>query len=952
MYEHYLSAADIAIQLRAISRGETSGTVLDCMAHGLPVIINQNGSMAELDPNATMQLPDQFSVTQLTEALETLYQSHQMRASIGSNAQMHIEVAHSPDTCAQLYTDAIEDFYQQKKALQLDFYSALKPYLQTLSDSDLIQLANSIAQNFPNKKAQRTLFVDVSVVARESFKTDSQASVTALTLELLSNPPYGLRIEPIYLSEVSGKWLYYSARSYSSQLLNMPDHWLADEPAEFNDEDIFLGLDFAGDSVFKAAQQGLYRHLQDIGVHTAFVVYDLTPVLFKAFYSSATGASLTEWLQAICQADTAVCSSQTASNDLRHWLEQHEPQRLADLNIQHFNLGTDSTSSTQSTDWSVHEEQVLEQLKSQPSFLMVGAVEPRNGQWQTLKAFEQLWAQGYNANLVIVGKKGELIDEFATELNQHPEFNQRLFWLTDSSEEYLSALYAASACLIAAAYCEGLGLPLIEAAKQQLPIIARDLPIFREIAQQHAFYFDSQEPDHLATALTEWISLYQADKHPKSIEMSWLTWQASTQQLLDILIPNSSAKSLQTSALTSDSEQSTKRLLIDLSATCRHDLKTGIERVARALLLAFIENPPEGYSVAPVYLSEQGSTWHYRYAYSYLANIQNQATTTQDHAVEPCKGDVILGLDISGDMLTQAASSGLFKRYKAAGVSTFFMVHDLLPINMPEVFPPNAKNGHTRWLQTVIAMDGAVCVSKSVAQDLGDWFKDQPNTHKNPDFLIKYSHHGADVANSSPSTGLPEHADEVLKQLGQRPSFVMVGTLEPRKGYLQAVQAFDKLWQQGVEANLVIVGHEGWKGLDDHMRRDIPETVQYLRTHPELNKHLFWLEGISDEFLEKVYAASSCLIAASYGEGFGLPLIEAAQKNIPIIARDIPVFREVAGEYAHYFTANNAEEFANAMLAWLKLYSENQHTLSNEMPWLNWQQSAENLHKNLLEYLG
>ncbi len=136
------------------------------------------------------------------------------------------------------------------------------------------------------------------------------------------------------------------------------------------------------------------------------------------------------------------------------------------------------------------------------------------------------------------------------------------------------------------------------------------------------------------------------------------------------------------------------------------------------------------------------------------------------------------------------------------------------------------------------------------------------------------------------------------------------------------------------------------------MRRDIPETVEYLRTHPELNRHLFWLEGISDEFLEKVYAASSCLIAASYGEGFGLPLIEAAQKNIPIVARDIAVFREVAGEYAHYFTANNAEEFASAMLTWLKLYDQNQHTLSNEMPWLNWQQSAENLHKNLLDYLG
>lgn len=44
--------------------------------------------------------------------------------------------------------------------------------------------------------------------------------------------------------------------------------------------------------------------------------------------------------------------------------------------------------------------------------------------------------------------------------------------------------------------------------------------------------------------------------------------------------------------------------------------------------------------------------------------------------------------------------------------------------------------------------------------------------------------------------------------------------------------------------------------------------------------------------------SSTCLIAASFGEGFGLPLIEAAQHGLPIMARDIAVFREVAKEYA------------------------------------------------------
>ena len=109
----------------------------------------------------------------------------------------------------------------------------------------------------------------------------------------------------------------------------------------------------------------------------------------------------------------------------------------------------------------------------------------------------------------------------------------------------------------------------------------------------------------------------------------------------------------------------------------------------------------------------------------------------------------------------------------------------------------------------------------------------------------------------------------------------MVGTIEPRKEHAQTLAAFEQLWEEGVNANLIIVGQQGW--LVDAFGSNV-------RHHPELSKRLFWLEGISDEYLEKVYKTSTCLIAASEGEGFGLPLIEAAQHKLPIIARDIPVF--------------------------------------------------------------
>ena len=83
------------------------------------------------------------------------------------------------------------------------------------------------------------------------------------------------------------------------------------------------------------------------------------------------------------------------------------------------------------------------------------------------------------------------------------------------------------------------------------------------------------------------------------------------------------------------------------------------------------------------------------------------------------------------------------------------------------------------------------------------------------------------------------------------------------------------------EINLVIVGKEGWQ---------VESLVSRLNNLPEMNNHLYWLAGISDAYLIMVYETSTCLVAVSYGEGFGLPLIEAAQKYLHIIASIYPCF--------------------------------------------------------------
>ncbi len=245
---------------------------------------------------------------------------------------------------------------------------------------------------------------------------------------------------------------------------------------------------------------------------------------------------------------------------------------------------------------------------------------------------------------------------------------------------------------------------------------------------------------------------------------------------------------------------------------------------------------------------------------------------------------------------------------------------------------------HAEWLHVISQFDGAICISRSVANELTDWQLARGLKRLRP-FKIGWFHLGADIENSFPTRGLPDDANNVLEELARRPTFVTVGTVEPRKGQAHVLGAFELLWRANIDANIVIVGKQGWM---------VEALVSNVRHHPELSKRLFRLEGISDEYLEKVYEASTCLIAASEGEGFGLPLIKAAQHKLPIIARDIPVFHEVAGEHAFYFQGMEPANLADALKDWLNLHATNQHPKSDGMPWLTWKESAQQLINAIL----
>jgi glycosyltransferase involved in cell wall biosynthesis len=171
------------------------------------------------------------------------------------------------------------------------------------------------------------------------------------------------------------------------------------------------------------------------------------------------------------------------------------------------------------------------------------------------------------------------------------------------------------------------------------------------------------------------------------------------------------------------------------------------------------------------------------------------------------------------------------------------------------------------------------------------------------------------------------------------PSFLMVGTIEPRKGHGQALAAFESLWERGTEVALVIAGSQGWLSED---------FVERVSTHPEAGKRLFWCQAPSDGELARLYRSCSCLLAASMGEGYGLPIREAARQGSAILARDIPVFREVAGDAVVYFEGNNPEDIERAVGSWLELLRKNKLPDPSAIPLVTWTESA----RLLLEAAG
>jgi glycosyltransferase involved in cell wall biosynthesis len=568
-YADWLAACDAAVQLRRASRGETSAALLDCLLYGVPTIVNAHGAAASLSDDLAIKLPDLLDAGALAaavaEALARLYSDDALRARLSRRAAAHMQAEHAPERAGRLCFDAIEHVARHGEPAA---YRALVEAAASLCPEDTLPaLAAAIAFNRASTGPCQ-LLVDVSALVLDDLKTGIQRVVRRILLALVAEPPPGYRVEPVFTT--GGNRGYRYARRFGLALAEsagaagvgaadsmggiggVASLALEDAPVDLHPGDIFFGLDLYLSGTSQNEQSLLAMRARGVAMY--FCMYDLLPMLRPDAFPFGTEQHFGAFLRTVHRvADGVLCISRAVADELAGWIadEGLAPQRKGrPLQLGWFHLGADidagppggtaggTAGAAAAADSTVRldTQAALAALAARPSFLMVGTVEPRKGHAQALAAFELLWAQGVDVNLVVAGKEGWMVEQLARRLRGHAEQGVRLFWLGGVADDTLLALYAGASALLAASEGEGFGLPLIEAARHGIPIVARGLPVFREVAGDHAHYFEGLEAGDLARALADWLVLWHAGKAPASTGMPCLSWDASARQAMGVIV--------------------------------------------------------------------------------------------------------------------------------------------------------------------------------------------------------------------------------------------------------------------------------------------------------------------------------------------------------------------------------------------------------------------------------
>ena len=694
-------------------------------------------------------------------------------------------------------------------------------------------------------------------------------------------------------------------------------------------------------------------------VPTAIIGYDLIPHLNAKKYLDNDQAYRLSYEYSMTQVKNAAaitCISESATNEFKAVFETNVDKIV--------NIGSACDTNIFNSDNLPEDiDKTIEQFGIKNGYIFyVGAADSRKNLKRLIKAYTALPEELRSTyDLVFAGayseEEKEILDKYALKNGVAKEFKQ----LGYISETELVTLYKSCELHIVPSIHEGFGLSVLEAINCNAVSICSNQSSLPEIMQYPSATFDPLSVEDMKNcmekALTkaDWRVAYLAHAEFRKTQFSWDNVASRTLQVLsDVAItkcPNTINLATVVSKITKLTKKNTlsevslfeiadrlartfdpkplPRIFLDMGIMEKSDYLSGIQRTSASITSHIPSQLNKSYNIVPFsnWVDEDGfPRVSNRYAPTFFQKDENIKV---GQPIVPSKGDVVINLNLNLEI--SELQLDWLQRSREAGARVISVVYDLIPIKFPHYWSehPQFVPLFKKWIDKVLSYDDCICISRVVCDELATYARERELQIKYPATLTHF-HIGSDFAEVEPLRSLPTELSKIENSLAIRKSFLIVGTLEPRKNHTMVLNAFEELWKKDIEINLIIVGKQGW---------NISDFVSRLRRHPEIGVRLFWLENAGDELLETMYEKCTCLISASEDEGFGLPLIEAARRSLPILANDIPVFREVAGNFATYYK-DDSKSLARAIEVWLARFEKGKHIKSDGMPFLSWKESA------------
>ncbi|AZD11489.1 Mannosyltransferase [Pseudomonas chlororaphis] len=280
----------------------------------------------------------------------------------------------------------------------------------------------------------------------------------------------------------------------------------------------------------------------------------------------------------------------------------------------------------------------------------------------------------------------------------------------------------------------------------------------------------------------------------------------------------------------------------------------------------------------------------------------------------------------------------LAEQLKRDGVGIVSVIYDLIPLTHPQFCDAGLVRVFNHWFDWIArTADGYVAISATIRDQVHAEMLRRVGREQVAQRWFDFFHLGSELDLCSENSRIDPDLTQLFKH--RAPVFLMVSTIEPRKNHGFLLDAFERVWASGSQARLCIAGRIGWK---------CEALIERIRRHPELNRRLFMFNSLDDNSLEYAYSKATALVFPSYVEGFGLPLVEAMQRGLPAMGSDIPVFREIGGEFMAYFDLNDPQSLADLVIQQERTGVFPASRDVDEWRWLTWREASNQLIERIV----